>query len=328
MKKNNFKPSYFQDFETNVLVKKIEKLYKILESCELCPRKCRVNRMEGEKGICNSGKNIEISSYNPHFGEEEPLVGKRNQIVMSWFGSTGGSGTIFLTGCSLLCVYCQNYDISHLHHGKKVSLERTAEMMIELQNKGCYNINFVSPTHFAPQLINATKLAIEKGLKIPLVWNCSGYENVDIIKILEGIVDIYMPDIKYGESELANKFSKVQSPDYIISCKEAVKEMHRQVGDLKLDERGIAYRGLLIRHLVLPNNLVSSKKVLQFIADEISKNSYVNVMSQYRPEGEAFKYDELNRKPTIEEYYSVVATAKKLGLTRGLQRKYLGRFVP
>ena len=327
MQQKKSKPSYTHLYETSDLDRRIEKLYEILESCELCPRKCGANRLEGEKGICKSGKNLEISSYNPHFGEEEPLVGKRKRSITTWFGSMGGSGTIFLTGCSLLCVYCQNYEISHLRYGKKVSLERVAEMMIELQNRGCHNINFVTPTHFAPQLMKATKLAIEKGLEIPLVWNCGGYENVEVIKLLDGIVDIYMPDIKYGEGEAAKRYSKIPAPDYFDRCEEAVKEMHRQVGDLSLDERGIAYRGLLIRHLVLPNNMTGSRKVLEFIANEISRDSYVNVMSQYRPEGEAYKYGELNRRPTEEEFYSVVAMAEKLGLTRGLQRKHLERFL-
>jgi len=302
-----FRPSYLELYESGELERRVEKLYKILESCELCPRKCGVNRLEGEKGFCRAGKKPMVSSYFPHFGEEEPLVG------------SNGSGTIFLTNCNLRCVYCQNYEISHLGIGKEVSVEVVAQMMLELQKLGCHNINFVTPTHYAPQLVKAIAIAAERGLKLPIVWNCSGYENVEIIKLLDGIVDIYMPDIKYSSKEAAEKYSK--APDYFDRCKEAVKEMHRQVGDLKI-HNGIAYRGLLIRHLVLPNRLAGSEEILKFIAS-LSKNSYVNIMAQYRPEGEAFKYEELNRRPTREEFLEVIELANELGLTRGLQPKHL-----
>jgi putative pyruvate formate lyase activating enzyme len=302
-----FKPSYLELYESGELERRVEKLYNILESCELCPRKCKVNRLEGEKGFCKAGKEPVISSYFPHFGEEEPLVGKN------------GSGTIFLTYCNLRCIYCQNYDISHLGIGKEVPVDIIAQIMLELQKLGCHNINFVTPTHYTPQLVKAIKIAAEKGLKLPIVWNCGGYENVETIKLLDGIVDIYMPDIKYSSSEVAEKYSK--APDYFDRCKEAVREMHRQVGDLRI-YNGIAYRGLLIRHLVLPNELAGSEEILKFIAS-LSKNSYVNIMAQYRPEGEAFKYEELNRKPTRAEFFKVVEFAEKLGLTRGLQPKHL-----
>lgn len=320
------KPKYLELFEKGELSKRVKELYKILESCQLCPRKCRKNRLEGEKGLCRSGKELVVSSYHPHFGEEEPLVGKVSKLwVADRFGISwpGGSGTIFLTYCNLGCLYCQNYEISHLGQGEEVSIERTAEMMFELQRRGCHNINFVTPTHFAPQLVAAIEIACQKGLKLPIVWNCGGYENVEVIKLLDGIVDIYMPDIKYSDSEPAKKYSN--APDYFERCREAVKEMHRQVGDLKMREDGIAYQGLLIRHLVLPNGLAGDEKILRFIAEEISRNSYVNIMSQYRPEGEAYQYPELNRRPTQNEYYQVIEMAKKLGLTRGLQRKHLER---
>jgi putative pyruvate formate lyase activating enzyme len=305
------RPSYLKLFESEELDKRIDMLFKVLESCELCPRKCMVNRLGGEIGVCNSGKELAVSSYAPHYGEERPLVG------------VGGSGTIFLTHCNLLCVYCQNYDISHQGYGREITSGRAAGMMLDLQGMGCHNINFVSPTHFAPQLIKATKLVIEKGLRLPIVWNCSGYENVEIIKLLDGIVDIYMPDIKYSQGEPAQKYSK--APDYFTRCKEAVSEMHRQVGDLRLDDSGIAFRGLLIRHLVLPNNLAGSEEVLEFIA-ELSVDSYVNIMSQYRPQGEAYRYKELNRRPTTEEFNKSIDIARRLGLTRGFQRKHLERF--
>ena len=209
-----------------------------------------------------------VSSYGPHFGEEDPLVGD------------SGSGTIFLASCNLLCVYCQNYDISHEGYGKHVSEEKVADFMIDLQRRGCHNINFVTPTHFASQLLKSIDFAIPKGLQLPIVWNCGGYENVEIIKLLDGIVDIYMPDMKYGSAESASKYS--DAPDYFEYCRESVKEMHRQVGDLQV-ENGIAKRGLLIRHLVLPNDVANSRAVFEFIAEEISKDTYVNIMDQYRP---------------------------------------------
>lgn len=300
-------------FERGELDERIEKLYKILESCELCPRKCGVNRLEGKKGVCNSSNELKVSSYGPHYGEEKPLVG------------TGGSGTIFLSNCNLLCIYCQNYELSHRGYGEIRSEPQVANYMIWLQNLGCHNINLVTPTHFTPQLIEAIRIAIGRGLRLPIIWNCGGYENVQTIELLEGIVDIYMPDIKYGENGPASKYSN--APDYFQVAKKAVKEMHRQVGDLKIDGRGIAQRGLLIRHLVLPNQLAGSEKVLKFIADEVSINSYVNIMSQYRPEGKANQYDELNRHITREEFSKTIIIAEKLGLNRGLQAKHLFRFM-
>ncbi len=301
-----FLPSYLKLLESGELEKRIEKLYQILESCQLCPRKCQVNRLKDEKGICQTGKKIMVSSFHPHFGEEAPLVG------------IYGSGTIFLTYCNLRCVYCQNYEISHLGIGREYSEKEVSQMMLNLQGRGCHNINFVTPTHFAPQIVKTIKLAAQMGLKLPIVWNCGGYENFEIIKLLEGIVDIYMPDMKYGDNEGGKKYSHPPVPDYWERNREAVKEMHRQVGDLKLDERGIAYRGLLIRHLVLPGDISQSENVLKFIAKEISKNSYVNIMSQYYPYGEAFKFPELNRPITEKEFLRVIQIAKKLGLTRGL----------
>ena len=304
-------PSYLKLSKNGELDNRIDVLYRILESCELCPRKCRVNRLENEIGICRSGKELMVSSYGPHYGEESPLVGR------------GGSGTIFLTNCNLLCVYCQNFDISHLGVGQVRTESQVADFMLRLQRRGCHNINFVTPTHYTPQLIKATKIAMEIGLRLPIVWNCGGYENVRIIELLDGIVDIYMPDMKYSEIEPAKRFSN--APDYFPRVKEVVKEMHRQVGDLNIDDRGIAQRGLLIRHLVLPNDLSGSEKVLEFIAEEISTNSYVNVMSQYRPAGKARQYVELSRYPTREECNNAINIARNLGLTRGIQAKHLFR---
>jgi putative pyruvate formate lyase activating enzyme len=323
---SGYQPRYIQTHKSGELEAKIEILWSNLACCELCPRKCQVNRLEGELGYCSSGKELMVSSYSPHFGEEAPLVGSGRLVISGIFGisGSGGSGTIFLTNCNLLCYFCQNYEISHGGEGEKVSLERAADMMLYLQNAGCHNINFVSPTHYTPQLVKALKLAIEKGLILPIVWNCGGYENVDIIKLLDGVVDIYMPDFKFSNAEAAKKYC--HAPDYFECCKESTKEMHNQVGDLRMDDRGIAQQGLLIRHLVMPNELAGSLEVLRFIAEELSPNSYVNVMSQYRPAGKAFRHKELSRYPTPEEYSQAVEIARNYGLVRGLQNKHLKRF--
>ncbi|MGA2574253.1 MAG: radical SAM protein [Candidatus Methanomethylicaceae archaeon] len=262
-----------------------------------------MNRLAGKEGFCRSGKELMVSSYGPHFGEEESLVG------------TGGSGAIFLTNCNLGCVYCQNYEISHLGYGQVRSEPQVADMMVRMQEGGCHNINLITPTHFAPQLVKAAKIAIGKGLRIPLLWNCGGYESVEVIRLLEGIVDIYKPDFKYGDSAVAEKYSN--APGYFQVAKEVVKEMHRQVGDLMLDGEGIACRGLLVRHLVLPNGLAGSEKVLRFIAKHISTGTYVNIMAQYRPCGKVRKFAELDRRPTLAEYRRAVDIARDFGLTRG-----------
>ncbi len=283
---------------------RIKKLYAILESCRLCPRECGINRITGEEGFCKSGKDLLVSSISPHFGEEPPLVGK------------GGSGTIFLTNCNLGCIYCQNYDISHLGYGKAISTNQLAKEMLNLQNIGCHNINLVTPTHFVPQLVESVKIASEKGLFVPIVYNCGGYESIDTIRILDGIVDVYMPDIKYSDDSLAQKYSN--APDYYERCLESVKEMHQQVGDLATENR-IAKRGLLIRHLVLPNRLAGSEKIMEFLSKEISMDTYVNIMLQYHPKYKARTYNELNRRPTLSEYDNVVDMAKKFGLHRGFR---------
>jgi putative pyruvate formate lyase activating enzyme len=299
-----FEPNYLRLLESGELEERIQKIFRVLRSCELCARKCRVNRLQGERGYCQSGKELVVSSYGPHFGEEPELVGIR------------GSGTIFLTNCNLLCIYCQNYEISHQGEGEVQTEEKVASYMIRLREIGCHNINLVTPTHFTPQLVRSIGIATGQGLRLPIVWNCGGYENVETIKLLDGIVDIYMPDIKYSDSSPAEKYS--DAPDYFERSKEAVREMHHQVGDLKLDERGIAYRGLLVRHLVLPNDLAGSEEVLKFVST-LSRDTYVNIMDQYRPCGEAYEYKELNRCPTSVEYFKAVDAAKALGLHRGFR---------
>ncbi|MFQ6067434.1 MAG: radical SAM protein, partial [bacterium] len=226
-----------------------------------------------------------------------------------------GSGTIFLTHCNLRCLFCQNYPISHLGNGNKVSTHELSQMMLTLQKRGCHNINLVTPTHFIPQILSGLSEAIDNGLSIPLVYNCSGYESVETLKLLEGIVDIYMPDLKYGAREAGEKYSS--APDYFEIAKKAIKEMHRQVGDLRLDREGIAQRGLLVRHLVLPNGLGGTRKVFVFLAEEISSHTYISIMSQYFPAYEAQEFKELNRRITPQEYQQALDIANRLGLERG-----------
>lgn len=281
---------------------KIEKLFKILEKCEICPRRCKVNRLKGEKGFCKLGFLPKVSSYFPHFGEEKVLVGK------------SGSGTIFLTGCNLACVYCQNYEVSQLNIGEEVSFERLAEMMLELQEMGCHNINFVTPTPQIPQVVKSVYLAVKKGLKIPLVYNTSSYDLPEVLKILNKIFDIYMPDAKYSNDEIAFKYSSALN--YFKIMKKAIKEMYSQVGDLILNKKGIAQKGILVRHLILPNNLAGSEKIFQFLAKEISRNVFLNIMDQYYPTFKAFKHPELSRRITEEEFRKVIFLARKYGLKR------------
>jgi len=295
-------PSYIKLYETGELQKRIDALNMILEDCHLCPRNCRVNRFKGEKGVCRVGSLPMVSSFHAHFGEEKPLVGRY------------GSGTIFLTYCNLKCLFCQNYDISHLGEGREVSLKELGDMMISLMRQGCHNINFVTPTHQTAQIVSALPYAIERGLGIPLVYNCGGYEFLETIKLLDGIFDIYMPDFKYGSNESAKKLSA--APDYVEITKVAIKEMHKQVGDLKMDKRGIAERGLLIRHLVLPEGLAGTWEVMKFIATEISKNTYINIMDQYRPCYKAFEHPPMNRRITGEEFEEAVRIAREEGLGR------------
>ncbi len=293
-------PSYLKLPKREIELR-VEKLFKILESCEICPRRCHVNRLKGERGFCRLGVLPMVSAYHPHFGEESVLVGR------------GGSGTIFFSSCNLSCVYCQNYEISQLRVGEEVSFERLAEMMIELQSLGCHNINFVTPTPQVPQILKALSIAIERGLKIPLVYNTNSYDSVKTLKFLDGIVDIYLPDTKYSDDKIALKYSN--APNYFEIMKAAIKEMHRQVGDLIVNEEGIAIRGLIVRHLVLPNGLAGSEKIFEFLAKEISKNTFLNIMDQYWPAYKAKNFPELSRRITSKEFEEAVKLAKKYGLT-------------
>ncbi len=298
-----FIPSYVRLFEEGELSQRIKLLKGLLKECQLCPRECQVNRLKGEVGYCGAGSELMVSSAFPHFGEESPLVGFH------------GSGTLFLTYCNLRCVFCQNYDISHLGKGEHSTPSDLARAMLRLQEIGCHNINFVTPTHFAPQIVASLPEAIEKGLRLPIVYNCSGYESIEVIQLLEDVVDIYMPDAKYMDEKFSRRFSN--APDYPEVIKKVLKEMHRQVGDLVTNSMGIAERGLLIRHLVMPGGVASSEAVLKFIAEEISAHSYVNIMDQYRPEYRAYEYSEIDRRITHKEYLEAIQIAKGLHLHRG-----------
>jgi putative pyruvate formate lyase activating enzyme len=294
-------PSYLNLLE-EVWVEKISLLEDVLKRCTLCPRDCEVDRTSGEKGFCRTGILPFISSYGPHYGEERPLVGRF------------GSGTIFFGNCNLACIYCQNYTISQLGEGVEVSFERLANIMISLQEQGCHNINLVTPTHQVPMILKSLYIAKGKGLKIPIVYNCGGYEAIETLKVLDGIVDIYMPDFKYADPEKGLKYSKVK--DYPKFAKAAIKEMYRQVGDLVINKGGIAARGLLVRHLVLPEGIAGTEEVVRFIVEEISKNTYINIMDQYHPCFKAFDHPPLNRRITTREYEDAINIAIKFGLKR------------
>lgn len=285
------------------LGEKIRRAGKILKRCTLCPRRCGVDRTAGEKGVCKTGDRPFVSSFNPHFGEEAPLTG------------THGSGTIFFTHCNLRCLFCQNWTISHLGEGSEISFEALADMMLKLQHVyGCHNINFVTPTHQVPMILQSLKIAIDKGLTVPLVYNCGGYEALETLELLDGVIDIYMPDFKYADPEPAHRYSKAK--DYPETAKAAIREMHRQVGDLLINDSGIALRGLLVRHLVLPEGLAGTEEVVRFLAEEISPDTYTNIMAQYYPCYKAVEHPSLNRRLTNEEYRRAVKAARDAGLKR------------
>ncbi len=282
------------------LQSRVERAEAVLKKCTLCPRECGVDRTSGKFGFCKTGDRPFVSSWGPHFGEERPLVGRF------------GSGTIFFGRCNLGCIFCQNWTISHLGEGEEISFEKLADVMTDLQSMGCHNINLVTPTHQMPMILRSLAIAAGKGLNVPVVYNCGGYESVEALRIIEGIVDIYMPDFKYSDPEMAMRYS--QARDYPEKAKEAIKEMYRQVGDLEMDERGIALRGLLVRHLVLPEGIAGTKEVIRFIAEEISRNTYINIMDQYYPCYKAVGHQPLNRGITAGEYEEAVKTALGAGL--------------
>jgi len=295
-------PSYLRLYREGKLKDRIDRAVELMRDCSLCPRKCHVDRLSGELGFCHTGEKARVASLHAHFGEESPLVG------------TGGSGTIFFRSCNLLCYFCQNYDISHDAGGGEVGPEDLADMMLSLQRRGCHNINFVTPSHVVPQILQGLFIAIERGLKVPLVYNTGGYDKVETLKILEDVFDIYMPDFKFWEERWSEKFCK--APDYRKMATAALKEMHRQVGDLFIDESGIAEKGLLVRHLVMPNDVSNTKEVMTFLADKISEDTYVNVMDQYHPCGKATLDPAINRRLTRKEYVEAVRLTREAGLHR------------
>lgn len=300
-------PSYL-NLSKKELESRIEKLLKILKNCEICPRKCHVNRLAGEMGFCKLGTLPQVSAFHPHFGEESVLVGKH------------GSGTIFFTSCNLSCIYCQNYEISQLRIGKEISFKELALMMMRLQSLGCHNINLVSPTSHVPAIVKSLATARDMGLNLPLVYNTNTYDAVNILKLLDGIIDIYMPDAKYSDDRLALKYSDAQN--YFEIMKQAIKEMHKQVGDLVVSKEGIAVKGLLVRQLVLPNNIAGSQKIFEFLAKQISQNTFLNIMDQYWPCHKAKDFPELNRPITKEEYSQAIQLALKAGLKRFYREQY------
>jgi putative pyruvate formate lyase activating enzyme len=310
----DFEPSYLRLHRTGELRKRAEKLWEVMESCQLCPRSCGVNRLNGRSGFCRApGVELVVSSSHPHFGEERPLVGR------------GGSGTIFITHCNLRCVFCQNWEISQLGRGHTRDIDEMAEMMLRLQRTGCHNINLVTPTHYSAHILKALDIAAEKGLRLPIVYNSSGWERLEILKVLDGIVDIYLPDIKYWNSEMSAKYSS-GAESYPELTREAILEMHGQVGVAKPVKDGIMYRGLMIRHLVMPNNVGGSERVMEWIAENLPKDTYVNIMAQYNPLYKAYDYPEISRRITRKEYKKVVNRAKELGLSNLDVQGYLWLF--
>ncbi len=296
-------PAYLRLYRTGELKERAEELWAVMERCHLCPRGCGVNRLRGRSGICRApGATLVTSAFHAHFGEERPLVG------------TGGSGTIFLTHCNLRCVFCQNWPISHLGRGSETSIDEFAGMMLRLQANGCHNVNLVTPTHYSPHILKALEVAAGKGLRLPIVYNTSGWERREILAFLDGIVDIYLPDFKYWDSDMAAKYS-AGAASYPEITKEAILEMNRQVGVAQPTAEGIMQRGLMIRHLVMPNNIGGSEKVMEWIAENLPKDTYVNIMAQYTPAHKAYDYPELSRRITDEEYQKVVQKAQDLGLT-------------
>jgi putative pyruvate formate lyase activating enzyme len=298
----DFEPGYLKLHRSGELKRRGEELWAMMESCQLCPRMCGVNKLKGEKGFCQANSQLEISAHHPHYGEERPLVGR------------GGSGTIFLTNCSLRCVFCINWEISQGGEGSPGSINDFADMMLGLQKLGCPNINFVTPTHYSPHILLAVDKAASKGLKVPLVYNTCGWERVEILKFLDGVVDIYLPDFKYSDGEMASKYSSGAST-YPEVTQKALLEMHRQVGVAKPADNGLMYRGLMIRHLVMPNDVSGTHGVIDWIANNLPKDTYLNIMSQYSPMYRAYDYPEISRKITREEYSDAVNYAKAAGLT-------------
>jgi putative pyruvate formate lyase activating enzyme len=307
----HFEPAYLRLTRCGEMQQRVGMAFQHLTKCDLCAWECGVNRQAGVLGVCRSGVRARISSYGPHLGEEDPLRGWR------------GSGTIFFARCNMRCQYCQNHAISQADSGEEIEPEGLAAIMLELQNAGCHNINLVSPSHFVPQIMAAVMLAAQNGLRLPVVYNSGGYDSISALRLLDGVIDIYMPDMKYASQQTARAYSRI--PHYPQSNQAAVKEMHRQVGDLQIDARGLAKRGLLVRHLVLPNGLAGTAEIVRFLADEISANTYLNLMDQYRPAYLVPQYPnrfpKLRRPITAQEYQAALALAQAAGLHRFDERR-------
>lgn len=301
---DEFEPAYMKLFRTGELYRRSRQALRHLENCKVCPRDCEVNRLENEQAVCKTGRQAIVGSYAPHFEEEDCLRG------------TNGSGTIFFSLCNLKCVFCQNYDISQGGEGIEVSPEDLAAMMLDLQQCGCHNINFVTPEHVVPQILESLPLAVQMGLRLPLVYNTGAYDSMDSMRLMDGIIDIYMPDFKYWDSGRSQKYLKAK--DYPETARRVIREMHRQVGDLVLDENGLAKRGILLRHLVMPDNREDTENIMAYLAREISPDTYINIMGQYFPAGKVSekKYGEINRRPTSSE----IVTAKTIACQKGLHR--------
>ena len=304
IKREKFRPAYLDLFESGELQRRVELALQKLADCTLCPRACRVNRLEDRYAVCRVGRHAVVSSAFPHLGEEDCLRG--------W----NGSGTIFFSWCNLRCVFCQNYDISWLGQGRGCNAHELAALMLGLQEQGCHNINFVTPEHVVPQILEALLIAVKGGLRLPLVYNTSAYDSLDSLDLMDGVVDIYMPDFKMWGTEEARRYLK--APDYPEAARRAIKEMHRQVGPLVVDERGLALRGVLLRHLVMPGGVAGTADILRWIADELGTDTFVNLMDQYRPAGKVGgqEYVEINRSPSGGEFAEALVAAREAGLSR------------
>jgi putative pyruvate formate lyase activating enzyme len=298
----SFRPAYLSLWKSGELAKRIQRALSKLADCTLCPRYCHVDRLADKFAVCRSGRYVRVGSYFPHFGEEDCLRGTR------------GSGTIFFSGCNLRCVFCQNFEVSWQVEGDITPPDRLAAMMLELQTRGCYNINFVTPEHVVPQILEGLLIAVDGGLQLPLVYNTSAYDSPDSLELMEGVVDIYMPDFKFWDCEMARRY--IRAPNYPEAARHAIKEMHRQVGSLVLDENGLALRGLIVRHLVMPGAIAGTREIMQWIARELGPDTYVNVMPQYYPTGKvtASEHAEINRCITLEEFQEALDLAYEGGL--------------
>ncbi len=309
----DWRPAYLQFEEEGRFAERIDQAYAMLESCQLCPRGCGVDRLHGERGLCRSPEQVVVYSAQPHFGEELPLVGRF------------GSGTIFFSNCSLRCVFCQNWPIAHEGRGQRLDDEQLAKLMLEVQRIGCHNINLVTPTHVMPHILNATRIAAQQGLRIPLCYNTGGYDAIEAIELLDGIVDIYLPDLKFMDAEQAERYTG--AVDYPQTAQRAIAEMHRQVGELVTDVSGVAVRGLMIRHLVMPNRVSGAREFVHWVADTLSTSTYVNIMSQYRVEHHAFEYPDIARAITTQEFLEAMDWAEEAGLTNLDERCVMQREV-